>query len=224
MQLVSDSVVYPDYGIILIQHKVREMNAVVKTAAIKFLKKITPKTVTAEQGIDLMNMTRPVASQVLYDLFGYINGYKQKTNDLGMWTQFKGQFRAVAPTGEMWESGATHIPVLEDIILSSLQAAKEADPRSRVELALRVMIVPATPGKPSMTGFEYNVQRLLPQNEGAEDPILLLMQAAAKANPPAQAQLTSDKPATVDASATTGATAAEPEKPAAEHTKGHARK
>jgi hypothetical protein len=163
------------------------MNAVVKTAAIPFLKKITPKTVTEAQKINLLALNRPVPAQVLYDLFGTINGYKQKADDKtdkGMWTQFKGRFRAVAPSGEMWESGATHIPVLEDMILATLQAAKELDPRSNVEVALRIAIVPASPTKPSMTGYEYDVQRLLPAVETATDPIVLLMQAAAKANPP----------------------------------------
>lgn len=164
------------------------MNAVVKTAAIPFLKKITPKTVTEAMGVNLLTLQRPVAGRVLYDLFGVINGYKQKADDKnaekGVWTQFKGQFRAVAPTGEMWESGATHIPVLEDMILSSLQNAKESDPRSRVEIALRVAIKPSPENKPSMTGYEFDVQRLIPAAETASDPIVLLMQAAAKANPP----------------------------------------
>src|SRR5579863_3741723 len=123
------------------------MNAVAKTAAIPFLKKITAKTVTEARGINLLALNRPVPAQVLYDLFGTINGYKQKADDKntekGMWTQFKGRFRAVAPPDAdgvilMWESGATHIPVLEDMILSTLQAAQEVDKRANVEIALRI--------------------------------------------------------------------------------------
>lgn len=171
------------------------MNAVAKTAAIPFLKKITPKSVSEARNIKLLELQRPVVAQVLYDLFGTINGYKQKADDKntekGVWTQFKGRFRAVSPDGEMWESGATHIPVLEDMILATLQAAQEIDKRANVEIALRISILPAPAGKPSMTGYEYDVQRLLPAAESASDPIVLLMQAAAKANPP---QLTQDKP------------------------------
>jgi hypothetical protein len=172
------------------------MNAVVKTAAIPFLKKITPKTVyaAANPGKDILELgnSRPVPAQVLYDVFGQINGYKQKAddkNEKGIWTQFKGRFRAVVmdtSTGEarQWESGAMHVPVLEDMILAAFQTAKDQDPRAHIEIALRVGIVPANPLKPSATGYEYDVQRLIPQEDTAQDPIVALMQAAAKANPP----------------------------------------
>lgn len=168
------------------------MNTVAKTAAIPFLKKITPRSVTDALKFDLLNQNRPVPAKHLYDLFGVINGYKQKADEKsekGVWTQFKGQFRAVTPPDadgvvQMFESGATHIPVLEDMILSTFQTAKATDDRAQIHVALRVSIVPAAPGKPSMTGYEYDVQRLLPAEDTAEDPIVRLMQAAAKANPP----------------------------------------
>lgn len=175
------------------------MNAVVKTAAIPFLKKITPKTVFAavHPGKDILELgnTRPVPAQVLYDIYGQVNGYKQKAddkNEKGIWTQFKGRFRAVfvdPDTGEIkqWESGATHVPVLEDMILAAFQTAKDQDPRAHIEIALRVGIRPANPAKPSATGYEYDVQRLIPQEDTPQDPIVALMQAAAKANPPALA-------------------------------------
>ena len=216
------------------------MNSVAKTAAIPMLRKITPKTVLEAQGRDITKLgdVRPVPSEILYDLFGQIVGFKQKAddkNEKGVWTQFKGRFRAVSPpdpkTGEvkMWESGATHIPILEDMILAQFITAKENDPRTQIEIALRVCIVTAKPGKPSMTGYEYDVQRLLPQTDTAQDPIVLMMQAAAKANaallsgpetsgastnvwasdPPAQVEKSAEKPAAqVEKSA---------EKPAAHH-------
>jgi hypothetical protein len=179
------------------------MNTVAKTAAIPFLKKITPKTVTEAIGkIVLTEMNRPVKAQVLYDLFGIVNGVKQKADDKsekGVWTQFKGQFRAVytdPETGEVFqfESGATHIPMLEDVIHSTLLSAKEQDQRAQLEIAVRVAITPAKPGKPSMTGYEYDVQRLLPQRDDVKDPIAQLIAESAKANPPRLAAPASPQP------------------------------
>lgn len=167
------------------------MNSVAKTAAIPFLKKITPKTVMGAIGFNLLTQNRPVPPKHLYDLFGVINGFKQKEDDKsekGVWTQFKGQFRAVLPPDAdgvilQFESGATHIPMLEDMILSTFQSGKAADERCQINIALRVGIVTAPENKPSMTGYEFDVQRLIPAEDAPEDPIVRLMQAAAKANP-----------------------------------------
>lgn len=188
--------------------------SVAKTAAIPFLKKITPKTVTEAVGFNLLTQNRPVPPRHLYDLFGVVSGVKQKAdekNEKGVWTQFKGQFRAVLPpdpeTGEIlqFESGAAHIPMLEDMIFSAFQSAKANDDRAQVHIALRIAIVTAPDTKPSMTGYEFNVQRLIPAEDQAEDPIVRLMRASAEANKPAQ--ITQDKPAAGTAS-TQAATAA----------------
>lgn len=157
------------------------MNA--PASAIPFLKKITPKTVTEAVGIDLLSLPRPVQGRVLYDLFGTISGYKQKADDKsekGMWTQFLGRFQAVTPDGEVFDSGKTHIPVLEDIILATFMSAKESNPRTSMEVALRISIKPAPVGKPSMTGYEYDVQRLIAQSPSESDPIARLRAEAAK--------------------------------------------
>lgn len=133
-----------------------------KTA--KFLRKLSPKTICDEVGLDLGKLgdTRPVAARVLYDLFGVTNRVKQGTTDKGAWVAFQGEFEAVTPDGEIFSSGRAHIPVVEDMLFGALSAAQAEDAKARVEIAVRVSIKPAPSGKPSATGYEYDVQNLIP--------------------------------------------------------------
>lgn len=162
----------------------KKANSVAPTAAIPFLRKITPKTVTEELGIDLNNLQRPVKARVLYDVFGEIINLSHGHTDKGDWTKFKGVFQAVTPPDEdgvvhVFDSGAMHVPVMSDILEAAVLSAKEDDPTARVQIALRVSIVPASPGKPSMTGYEYDVQRILTQQSSNTDVIAQLRKEAA---------------------------------------------
>jgi hypothetical protein len=155
-----------------------------RRARPKFLKKITPKTVTDEVGINLgdrewviLNVKAPM---VLYDLYGTINRIKTGHTDKGDWTAFVGRFQAVTPDGREFDSGKTHIPILEDILYSALTAAQETDPKAAIEIAIRVSVKPAPKEKPSATGYEYDVQRLIDARNEA-DPIARL-RAEASAN------------------------------------------
>lgn len=163
------------------------MNAAAQSVAT-FKKKISPSVIAQERGINLLALERPLKAPIhLYDLFGTINGVKQGNSAMGDWTAFKGRFVAVTPPDEHGQvreftAGKTHIPVMSDMIFGTLdeaRAANEGKPVS-IEIALRISIVPANPNKPSMTGYEYDVQFLVqPRREEATDPIALLRKQAA---------------------------------------------
>lgn len=157
------------------------MNAAAKSVAkVPFLKKITPKTMCDDVlGIELADrkwvetsLTSPLA---LYDLLGVVSKSKTGHTDKGDWTAFVGRFHACNPsTGEVVaESGKAHIPVLEDLIYSTLVQAQEADPKAQIHVAIRIGIKPAAKGKPSQTGYEYWAERLT-KTEAADDPIARL--------------------------------------------------
>lgn len=154
----------------------------------KFLRKITPSTVTAEVHGDAKYMTklgatRPVPAQTLYDLFGTIARAKVGTTDKGEYVQFKGRFQAVTPDGEEFLSGAAHIPVMEDMVHAALEDAHASDPKAVIEIAVRIGIKPAPEDKPSATGYEYVVERLI-ETSDASDPIARMRsEVAAKALP-----------------------------------------
>jgi len=181
-----------------------------RRARPKFLKKITPKTVTDEVGINLgdrewviLNVKAPL---VLYDLYGTINRIKTGHTDKGDWTAFVGRFQAVTPDGREFDSGKTHIPVLEDILYSALTAAQETDPKAAIEIAIRVSVKPAPKEKPSATGYEYDVQRLIDARNEA-DPIARL-RAEANANLLTGPSLAGGTSASDTSTASNGASAA----------------
>lgn len=138
------------------------MNASASSRAAKLLRKITPATVTNEIGVNLLALPRPIEARVLYDLFGVAARTKTGQTDKGPWLAFLGEFEAVTPDGEIFMSGKTHIPVLEDMLYAALQQAQEKDPKATVQLAIRVGIKPAPTTKPSATGYEFDVQSLIP--------------------------------------------------------------
>lgn len=146
--------------------------------AAKMLRKITPSTVTTEVGINLMQLQRPVQPQALYDLFGVVARTKQGQTDKGPWLAFLGEFEAVTPDGEIFQSGKTHIPVLEDLLYASLMQAQEKDPKATLQIAIRVGIKTAPANKPSATGYEFEVQNLIPA--ATNNTIMALKQLAAK--------------------------------------------
>lgn len=157
------------------------MNAAAKSPAkVPFLKKITPKTMCDDVlGIELADrkwvetsLTSPLA---LYDLLGVISKPKVGHTDKGDWTAFIGRFHACDPeTGEIRaESGKAHIPVLEDLIYSTLIQAQEVDSKAQIHIAIRIGIKPAAKGKPSQTGYEYWAERLT-KTDTADDPIARL--------------------------------------------------
>jgi len=157
------------------------MNAAANAVTAIFLKKITPKTVCEKVGLDLLSLQRPVEPRTLYDLFGEVNGVSTGSTALGEWIKFRGRFKAVTPDGREFDSGSTHIPgALGDMLHASLNEAKEKDERARIRIALRVGIVPAPTGKPSATGYTYDVQRIIQNAASEDDPIAQLRAEAAK--------------------------------------------
>lgn len=139
----------------------------------KFLRKITPKTVTEEVGINLLQLQRPVQPQVLYKLYARISSTKMTTTTLGESMGFLGDFRAVTPDGKRFMSGKAYIPVMDSVLYSALRNAQDADaggdPKAVLQTAVSIGIKPAPANKPSMTGYEFDVQILTEPNE--DDPL-----------------------------------------------------
>lgn len=168
------------------------MNAAVSPTRKTLLKKITPKTISeaVHTPYNLLEMPRPdgyVEDKVLYDLFGTINRVRQGQTDKGPWVQFKGRFQAVTPDGEVFDSGAVHLPGgVEDLVFAALDEArvKSGGAPVTLEIAFRVAIKRAKPGKPSATGYEYDVQPLIAQTLSPDDPIARLRSEVAKQNAP----------------------------------------
>lgn len=178
------------------------MNAATPATVIPWERKITPKAVAIRLGIDLLNLPRPVQPRVLYDLFGTIYAGVIKPDRSGTKpdsVQFKGEFQAANPeTGEaICESSVAFVPVMESALYSVLQNALARDPKSRIAIALRVEIVTAPADKPSMTGYVFNVQRLVPQEKSPADPIEQL-KALARQHAPALPAPKKEESRTID--------------------------
>jgi hypothetical protein len=183
-----------------------------------FLKKITPKFVTEamnqsepEAGqIHLLALPRPLAPRHLYDLYGVIrtativpdkSGTKQDS------VRFSGKLKAYTEAnadGEQYifESGQAFIPVLDSYLYSSLKSAQEVEPGAYLEVALSIGIKTADPSKPSMTGYEWEVQKLISQQPTVDDPIERLRLEAQNQQ---RALAAPKKEPTVGESAATGA-------------------
>jgi len=148
-------------------------------SVIPFVRKITPKAVAELMGINLLQLQRPVAPRALYDLWGTVMAAVIKQDKTGTKqdsVQFKGQFQAThCDTGEIiCDSGVCFIPVMDSVLYTALKNAQEADSKARIAIAFRVGMRTAPADKPSMTGYEWDVQRLIPQTESKDDPIARL--------------------------------------------------
>lgn len=156
------------------------MNSVpVSSSVVPFIRKITPKAIAELKGINLLALPRPVRPQTLYDLFGTVFAATVKEDKTGVKpasVQFKGEFQAADPeTGEaLADSGVFFIPVMDSVLYTALKNAQDMDPKARIAVALRVSIKTAPADKPSMTGYEFDVQRLIPTVEHKDDPIARL--------------------------------------------------
>jgi hypothetical protein len=151
-----------------------------------FLKKITPKSVTQAvmladpaNGIDLLNLPRPVEPRLLYEVYGIIRVatiVPDKSGTKKDSVRFSGKLKAYTPPDEngeqyIFEAGQTFIPVLDEYLYSALKSAQEVEAGAYLEAAFSISIKPAETGKPSMTGYEWDVQKLISQAPSADDPI-----------------------------------------------------
>lgn len=152
-----------------------------------FLKKITPKFVTEamnkseppERHINLLALQRPVEARHLYDLYGIIRVatiVPDKSGTKADSVRFSGKLKAFTPADEngeqyVFESGQVFIPVLDTYLYSALKSAQEVEAAAYLEVALSIGIKTAETGKPSMTGYEWEVQNLITQAPPANDPI-----------------------------------------------------
>jgi hypothetical protein len=202
------------------------MNASVSTvipARPKLLRKITPKTITEEMGINLLALNRPVQPQELYKLYCRITGTKMTTTTLGESMGFLGDFRAVTPDGRRFISGKTYIPVVDSMLFSALQDARDpdsgGDPKAVLQTAVSIAIKPAPTNKPSMTGYEFDVQILTQPSE--DDPLSRLERdTAEQLKLPGPSAGTSTEGAGASNGATASATAPAADAPATP-AKGH---
>lgn len=127
----------------------------------KLVKKISPATIAKEKlvRLDVDGASKEV---VLYDVYGVIAKTKSGTTDKGEWISFVGDVEAVTPDGEIFRAPRVFLAQpMEDMLFSALMQAKEADEGATIQFAARVSIVKPTPGKPSMTGYEYRVTPLV---------------------------------------------------------------
>lgn len=160
-----------------------------------FLKKITPKFVTeavalddpeSPFGVNLLALPRPVEPRMLYELYGQIRKavvVPDKSGTKKDSVRFTGALKAYTPPDEngeqyIFESGQTFIPVVDDILYSTLMSAQQSEPGAYLEIAFAVAIRAADPTKPSMTGYEWDVQKLITQAPKPDDPIERLRQEA----------------------------------------------
>lgn len=160
------------------------MNSPVR-AANTFLKKITAKTVTDALGIDLLNLPRPVAPRHIYDLYGVIRDATLMPDKSGQGRKdsirFRGRFQAVTQESMEFDSPVTYIPGgMDEVLFDVLTTARTSNPEAVIHIALSIGIKTAAPGKPSMTGYEFDVQRITAQEAPQpDDPIQRLREQAA---------------------------------------------
>ena len=131
------------------------------SAPAKLLRKISPATVAVEK---LIRLDTPGAAPevVLYDVFGIITKTKNGHTDKGDWIAFVGDIEAITPEGEVFRAPRVFLAQpMEDMLFTALMTAQEQDAGATVQFAARVSIVKPTPGKPSMTGYEYRVTPLV---------------------------------------------------------------
>lgn len=149
-----------------------------------FLRKISPKTITEAIGeIDLLQLQRPVEARHLYDVYGQVRVatlIPDKTGQRKDSIRFAGKFKALTQDGYVFESGRMFIPVFEEMIYSGLMDAQAIDKGAYIEIALSVGIMTAPTGKPSATGYEFDVQRLIQKAPTPDDPIERLIKEAAE--------------------------------------------
>lgn len=145
-------------------------------AVVPFVRRLVPKAVAEILGINLMTLQRPVQGRDLYDLYGVVHGATIKKDKSGTKqdsVQFRGQFQAVdCFTGEvLCESGVAFIPVMDSVLYSAITNALETDSKAQIAIAFRVAYKTAPTDKPSITGYEWDVQRLIPQDHKEDSPI-----------------------------------------------------
>lgn len=207
------------------------MNAVSTSVAPrrpKFLRKISAKTITTELGINLLELGnhRPIPAQELYKLFGITGKVKVSTTDKGESIAFLGRFRAISPDGtRVFESGQAYVPVLEEVLHSALMEAQDPErggnPKAQITFAVSIGIQPAPADKPSMTGYVYEVQKLV-DAQSETDPLLMLETEAMGGTVSGEGAVAGDRlapgqPAALAGPAQNGASGSpDPEKPVAE--------
>lgn len=147
----------------------------------KLLRKIAPATVCPEKLVRLDQPNSP-SEVVLYDVYGITNSFRLGKTDKGDFIQFKGQFEAQTPQGEIFASGSLFLQQpFEDMLFSQLESVKSQDPNGVVQFACRISLVPPTKGKVSATGYEYQCIPLLQSHDSPLDSIRSLVANAREA-------------------------------------------
>lgn len=145
----------------------------------KLVRKITPSTICVDE-LQRMDVPGAPAEKILYDVYGMAHKTKTGSTDYGEWIAFKGDFEAITPDGEIFRSGTVHVQEpFQEMLLSALQNAKQADENGSIQFAARVSIVPPRKGKPSATGYEYRVTPLVEAADSS--PMLSLREKAQQA-------------------------------------------
>jgi hypothetical protein len=142
------------------------------------LRKISPATVCPDL-LKRLDVDGAPAEVVLYDIYGMTNKVKSGSSEKGEWTQFRGEFEAVTPDGEVFVAGGCFLPEpIQSMLHSQMSQAQVEDKNASVKFAVRVSIVKPAKGKPSVTGYEYRVKPIIESNE--ESPLKALREAVAE--------------------------------------------
>lgn len=151
------------------------------------VRKISPKTVAGDKLRRLDQKDAP-AEVVLYDVFGIVNDVRKSKPDAERaWIGFVGQFEAVTPEGEIFQSGQCFlVQPITDMLYSALKQseASSVEGHAQVQMAVRISIVAPSKSadgsfKQSMTGYEFRVKPLIESQ--STSPLALIKQQAADA-------------------------------------------
>lgn len=147
----------------------------------QLLRRISPATVAPDllKRLDAEGAPKEVH---LYDVYGVTGKIKEGKSQFGEWRSFRGTFEAAKSDGEIFASNQVFLPQpYEDLLYTLLMKTQETDEKASIEFAVRVSIVPPTPGKASSTGYEYRCIPII--DDRTSSPLLSLrekVQAATK--------------------------------------------
>lgn len=123
---------------------------------MQFVKKISAKIVASKS----MTRMEGKGQKKLFDVVGIASGFLNGESQYGSWTAFIGQFQARSLEGEDYAAPQVFLPEpAQSMLIAALTSRDGAE--NGVEFAFEVGIREPTPGKPSVSGYEYYVRPLM---------------------------------------------------------------
>ena len=137
------------------------------------LRRIAPKTV-CEDLLRRLDVEGAPERIELYTVYGMTSGTRSGKTDRGEWLSFKGQFEAIrADNAKRYVSGQVFLQQpFENMLYAKLIEAQQTDDKASVQFAIAVALVRPAKGKPSATGYEFEVRPVIESEESS--PLALL--------------------------------------------------